>query len=182
MINLLPPQEKQKLLEEEKYRIFLILVSLGFLFLVSLSLILFSIKIYIAGQTASQKIFINLKEEEFATLTGQNLEKEIRLINQNLSKLNSFYQQQPNFSELLEKIYKTLPPQTYLTTFSLRPLAEEENIFQVSLTGYCPSRELLREFKRNLEAQPEFEEVYFPLANWVKLRDIDFSVTFQFSL
>ncbi len=179
MINLLPPEEKNILQREKQYRLALILGTFVLFFLISLSLILFSLRIYINGQVESQKILINLEQKKSQTLEVQNLEKEIDLINQNLSKLNSFYENQPQLTELLEKISTIIPEEIYLTSLYLNPISEEKNKFQISLTGYCPAREILLDFKRRIEAESNFQEVYFPPSNWLEREDIDFSTTFE---
>lgn len=178
MINLLPPQQKKELLQGEKYKLILLLGILAILFLISLSLILISIKIYISGQVESQKILVDLEEKEFKKSGVQNFEKEISLINENLSKLSSFYENQPNFTELLEKISKILPEGMYFTAISLKPISSS-NKFQISLSGYSPTRDILSELKKKLEADPTFKEISFPPSNWVESQEIDFSATFK---
>ena len=172
MINLLPPQQKEELLEEEKYNLVLILGILFLIFLVSLILILFSIKIFISGETDVQRILLSAEEKRFKESQIQNLEEKIDASNQTLSKLNLFYQNQLNLTETLEKISGTLPPGTYLTTLNF-------NLAQISLSGFSPTREILLELKENLEKEKIFGEIYFPPSNWVKPTDIDFSVTLR---
>ncbi len=185
MINLLPPQQKEELLEEEKYNLVLTLGILFLIFLISLTLILFSIKIFISGETKAQKILLLEEEKKFKESQIQNLEEKINISNQTLSKLDLFYQNQLNLTEILEKTSETLPPGAYLTTFSLNPLptpAEGETqkyLAQISLTGFSPTREILLEFEEALGKEELFGEIYFPPSNWVKPTDIDFSVTLR---
>ena len=179
-VNLLPPQQKKELLEEERFKLVLILGILGLLFLVSLSLILFSVKIYISGKAEAQKILVGLEEKKFEIPEVRDLEKEIKLINQNLSKLNSFYKGQPNFTELLEKISEAVPGTIYLTNLSFNPVPQREDRLRISLGGYSPSRELLSEFKKRLQAQPAFEEIYFPPSSWITPED--FSATLEIKI
>lgn len=179
MINLLPPEQKKELLQEERHKLVLILGLLIVFFLASLFLILLSIKIYISGGVLSQKILVDSEEEKFKISEIQKLEEEIKSTNQNLEKLTSFYKGQPNLTELLEKISKILPEKTYLTTFTLTSSDKEKKI-KISLGGYSPTRELLFEFKKRLEAEPDFKEIYFPPSNWIKPKDIDFLATFQY--
>jgi Tfp pilus assembly protein PilN len=174
MINLLPPQEKEILKQEEKYKLVLILGILFLIFLICLILILFSIRIFISGEVEVQKILLNQEEERFKGTQIQNLEEKITSFNQILSKLNSFYSRQISLTEILEKISKDLPSGAHLTTLSFN---SENN--QVSLSGFSPSQEILLEFKKNLEKEENFQKIYFPLSNWVKLTDIDFIITFQ---
>lgn len=172
MINLLPPQYKAELKEEENWKLTLILSILFLIFLVCSALILFSIKISISGQAEAQKILLLQEEKKFEESQIQNLEEKITISNQTLLKLNSFYQSQTNSTEILEKISETLPIRTYLTTLNFNPA-------QISLSGFSPTREILLEFKKNLEQEELFEEIYFPPSNWVKPTNIDFSVNFK---
>jgi len=172
MINLLPPQQKEELLEEEKYNLVLTLGILFLIFLISLILILFSIKIFISGEIEAQKILFLGEEKKFKESQIQNLEEKINISNQTFSKLNLFYQNQLNLTGILEKISGTLPPGTYLTTLNF-------NLAQISLSGFSSTREILLEFKKNLEQEKIFGEIYFPPSNWVKPTDIDFSVTLR---
>jgi len=185
MINLLPFQEKEILRQEEKHNLVLILGILFLIFLISLILILFSIKIFISGEVEVQRILLSAEEKRFKESQIQNLEEKINASNQTLSKLNLFYQNQLNLTETLEKISGTLLSGTYLTTFSLNPLSTpaegktQKYLAQISLTGFSPTREILLEFKENLDKEGTFGEIYFPPSNWVKPIDIDFSVTLR---
>lgn len=172
MINLLPSQYKAELKEEKNWKLILILEILVLIFLTCLALILFSVKIFISGQLEAQKILLLQEEKKFKESQIQSLEEKITVSNQTLSKLNSFYQDQTNLTEILEKISEALPPETYLTTLNL-------NLAQISLLGFSPTREILLEFKKNLEQEKLLGEIYFPPSNWVKPTDIDFSVNFK---
>jgi len=178
MINLLPPQEKEELKQEESFKLVLILGILILIFLICLSLILFSIGISIGGQLAIEKALLSQKETEISHL--RDLEKEIKNLNLTFSKLDSFYQKNPNFVKILEITSKTLLPGTYLTSFNFNPLAKDKKYLgEVILNGYSPTREILLEFKKNLEQEELFQEVYFPPANWVEPTDINFTVNFK---
>lgn len=173
MINLLPLQEKKNLRMEENWRLVLILGFLFLIFLISLFLILFSVKSYLWGQVESRKILVDLEEKYFQSSEIQALREKITLANQNLSKLTPFYQKQKRGTEILEKISQTLPPGVYLTTLSW-----QKDTSQISLSGFSPTREILFEFKKKLE-EKEFREIYFPPQNWIEPTDIDFYVTFK---
>ena len=175
MINLLPSQEKKELIKEEKYKLVLILGVLILLFLISLSLVLLAIKINISGAVKIQETFTGSEEVKFGAAEAEDVEKEIKLINQTLLSLNAFYKNQPNFTELTKRISQALPEGVYLTHLSLA-------FPSVSLQGFSPTRDTLYKLKQRLEAESGFNEVYFPPSNWVKSKDIDFSVTFKFSL
>jgi len=172
MINLLPEEEKKVLEMEENWRLVSILEILGLVFFLCLILVLFSIKISVSGKLESQKILVDVKEKQLKVSEIQVLREEIKMINQELFKLETFYQQQFSLVEILEKISKNIPPKIYLNS-----LYYSKDNFQISLSGFSPNREILFELKENLER--EFKDVYFPPQNWVKPKDIDFSVNFK---
>ena len=180
MINLLPPEEKEKILLEKKKRMVIILWILGLFFLVCLILILFSVKIYLQIQVETQKTLLSEAEMKFGQSEARELHEKINSINSTLTRLDSFYQEKIYLVEILEKISKILPKKTYLTKLSaIFSKNEEEFGFTISLSGFAPTREALFEFKKNLEEENCFKEVYFPPANWVQATDIDFLVTFK---
>ena len=182
-INLLPSKAKTELFEEEIKRLIIILGGLVLSFLISLTLILFSTEIYISAKVSSKRSQRDILEEQLGAPDIQNLKEKITKTNQDLSKLNSFYEGQIDLVEIFEKISEILLPNMYLTNFSYQktttqpPPSEEKYIAQISLSGYAPNRETLLEFKKNLEKK--FPNPYFPPQNWIKSKDIDFQVNFQ---
>ena len=177
MINLLPPEEKNILIQEERFKLILILGIVFLSALLSLILILFSIRIYISSQTDSEKIIFEQEEKKVKIAEFQELQEKITLANKNLSNLNSFYQNQVYFTEILERISGTLPPAAYLNNLSLKPLGG--GILNCTLSGFTSTREILLDFKKNLETEKTIKEIYFPPANWVESKDIDFNITFK---
>lgn len=181
MINLLPLQQKEELRQEENFRLILILGILILVFLIDLTFILFSIKIFITSEVQIQKILVSQKEKEFENSQIQTLQEKIIKTNQTLSALDSFYQKELNLTEILEKISKTLPLKTYLTNLSITPRLEEEQEWRIgcSLSGFSPTREILLEFKKNLEEEKGFSKINFPPSNWVTPENINFTVSFE---
>ncbi len=171
-INLLPPKAKTELFEEELKKLIIILGVLILIFLFSLTLILFSVKSHISGQVGSQKTLVDLDKKQFETPEIQTLREKIILINQNLLKLDSFYQKRVNLTETFKKISEIIPPEMYLTVFFY-----QKETFQISISGFASNRETLFEFKKNLEK--EFPDSYFPPQNWIKPTAIDFQVNFK---
>lgn len=176
MINLLPPQQKEELFQEERFKLVLTLGIIILAFLVSLTLILFSIKTSLSADLEIQKMYFEQREKELKSPGIQELEGKIKNYNLTLSKLETFYQGQLDLTSILEKISKTLPEGTYLTNFNFNP-----QISQFSLTGFSPNRETLLQFKENLEKTEGLKEIYFPPANWLEPTDINFLVNFKIS-
>ena len=172
MINLLPPQQKIEILGDRKYGVFLIIGILFLVFWVSFSLLLLSIEIRISSQASSQRIIADSEEEKLLTEEINSTIKEMELMNRDIAGLKSFYARQASPTALLEKVSRILPSGVYLASFSFTSPA-------VSFIGYSPTRDLLYELKKNLEAEPAFENINFPASNWVKQKDINFSVSFR---
>ena len=176
MINLLPPQNKEELLQEENWKIVMILGINILVILVCFSLILYAINIFVSGEINSQKIIYEQKEEEFKTLPMQTLQQNLITFNEILSRLDFFYQNRFDATEILEEISGTIFPEIYLTNLSIN---QKEKTTEYVLAGFSPTREVLLKFKENLEKKENFEEVYFPPASWVKPTDINFTVNFN---
>lgn len=169
-INLLPPQQKKELFHEQKYKLFLIFGVLAVVFLIALSLALFAIKIHISGESQGEKIIIPAQVQDY--------EKEILAINKNLQNLSSFYEEAPNFIKIIEEISKIVPQGIGLTSLSLNFSKKTRN-FSAFLQGFSPDRELLFQFKKNLESDTSFKDVNFPPSSWVKPENIEFSISFK---
>ncbi len=177
MINLLPPKEKKEIRQEETFRLVLILGIIFLIFLICFSLILTSINIILSGEAEAQRIIYEQREEEFETPQMQTLQRDFTSFNQTISQLDSFYQNQINLTEVLEKISQTLPQGAYLTNLIISSKKERE--LDCSLIGFSPTRKTLLEFKANLEVEESFKEVSFPPTNWVEPKNIDFTVNFE---
>ncbi len=182
MINLLSPKEKIVLIQEENQKLILILGIILFLALICFALILLSIKIHISGELDAQKIF--LEQKKLDSSSTQEIEQEIKHQNLAFSDLKTFYQKDFRKSEILERVSQKLPSSTYLTNFSLSTFIfkEKTSEFSIFLLGFSPNRDILLEFKKNLESEDMFQEVDFPPSNWVKPNDINFSVSFKIQL
>ena len=175
MINLLPPEEKERLLLERRKTMVIIIWVAFLFFLFSFFLILILVNVYLQTQIISQKSILEEIERESQKAEIQNLLEKVNSANKNLEKLESFYKQKIYFIGILEKVSNTLPSGLNLVSFSISPP-------KISLSGFALSRENLFEFKNNIEKESSFKDAYFPPANWVKPNNIDFVVTFDISL
>lgn len=165
-INLLPPSYQEYLAEEERRRLIIILIGLFSVFLVCLSLVLWSVKIYVSGEAQNQKVLFRGAQSEFRASQARQTEKDLVSANQILDRLSSFYEDRLDYSALLERIAQYLPQEVYLEGLSVNYLSQEEGI-KVSLRGFSPSREVLSELKSNLEREADFKDLDFPPSNWI---------------
>jgi hypothetical protein len=183
MINLLPPQQKEELSNEKSLRMFLILGTLILSIVLSFSLVLLLIENYFLWDLSAQKVIF--EEKEGVVALNQETEDQIREANSFLSQLNSFYQEKYDLTQSLERVYQALPTNTRLTKFNFRSLRKRktqdviEIQNQISLSGICPTREILLSFKDNLEKESLFSDVYFAPKSWVDSKNPVFEVTFN---
>ena len=190
MLNLLPQTEKVFLQKEKNFKTLLILGMALLCALVCFILILLSINIYIAGQANAKKIVFQQFEEQIQNSKSREIEDRVKIYNQNIADINSFYNNRIEITELLQRISEILPSDIYLTYFSFNTIEEtikiegsdktEKKLKQeISISGFSPSREKLFELKEILKSQTDFLEVYFPASAWTKPFDINFSLKFH---
>lgn len=178
MINLLPPKEKKELKKEQTWnKVFLIF---GFLviFLVVLGFI-FSL----LNSTLSLRD--NKIEEKLEDFQLQNFQKTISRTNQELAKINQFWQQQIFVVPLFEKIASLMPPSIYLTKVSfqkedLKKEGKRKVLVKLYLSGWGGRREDIFNFKQNLEKEKDFFDVYFLPTSWIVPVNVDFSLTLKY--
>jgi len=188
MINLLPTEAKKEILLERKKRVVLsnwILVLLFFILLLSA---MFLIKFYLQIQTTYLKAQLTSNKQVLEKNINKEILNKINSFNLSFEKLSAFYGEKIYISEVLEKISQVLPNTIYLTNFSVSPnlVIENENDelnklvgFNVYVAGFSPTREEVLQLKANIEKEESFKEVFFPLKNWVKSTDVDFSLSFK---
>jgi len=169
MINLLPPLYKEGLLREEKWKIVLNLGVFVFSALICLSLIFWTVAISVEGLNKAHKILadaeekaIKLEEERAVFLGIDGLMAEVKIINDNLTEIISFHEEKVNFESVFESLAESLPPESYFTEFSY-----QKKSGQISVCGFCSTRERLFELKQTLEAKEDFKDIYFPSSNWL---------------
>lgn len=174
MINLLPQKEKEFLIQEEQLRIVLVLGILFLALLVFLALALFLINTYILRQIDLGQAKISLEDGEFKNSDTRVLKEKVSFFNQELLKLDAFFEDQVSLTSAISKISQTLPSGVYLSSLSYQKDTEK-----ISLSGFCPTREVLFELKKNLESEEKIKELDFPPSNWAKPKDIEFHLNFK---
>ena len=181
MINLLPEKEKKELQIEETGRKLSLIFFFLFVFLLVLIFVLLSLKIYILSQVKYSQDILETKEKSLSSFQFQNFKKIIEKTNQDFSKIRNFYDAQIFLTPILEKLSVLAPQTIYFTNLSFKKIFQEtELLTEIHISGYAKNRQDLFSFKKDLEAEKEFEDVYFSPSSWVKPGDIDFSLSFKF--
>lgn len=177
MTNLIPPIQKQKLFWERIEKMVFIVWFLVFFFILCLVLVLFSIKTYANSQFQSEKATALQSKGEFSSAKVEEFKKKIDLVNSQIIKIDSFYNEKIYFSEILEEISFILPDRIYLKEISL--IVDSDKNIKTSLQGFSPDRESLFNFREILEEKNEFINISFPPSSWIEKYDINFSVSFE---
>lgn len=182
MLNLLPPQQKKELLEEENWKLTLILMTVFTFFLTALFFVLLLINIIILSNLEIQRINLSQQGKTPDNLQAQILEKDLADFNQTISGLDIFYQNQFVITDTIAQISKLLlSSDLYLTDFSFVSFASQQKEFigQISLSGFASKRNSLMNFKKELEKIENFQEINFPSSNWIRPININFTVNLK---
>lgn len=161
----------------------MILLVLLFLFLLSLSLLLGSLRIYLSGEIKTQEARLVVQEE---TLNRYKEQEVIKSLNWDVLNTVRLYRRQVELRAVFTSLADNLPGNMILENFSYTPSSEaivKEEIkiipAKFTLSGFAPTREILFSFKESLEANSLFQSVTFPPSNWVNSQDIIFSVSLE---
>lgn len=191
MINLLPEKAKREWrIEEIGRKLSLIFLFILIFFLVLIFIVL-ALKVYILSQAKYSQDILENKEEALRSSQFLNFKQTIEETNQNLSKIKNFYHREIALTSILEKLSGLTPPTIYFTNLSFKKIFQEvedkktgkkelEILAEIHLTGYSETREDLFFFKKDLEKEDKFEDIFFSPFSWVIPSDINFSLSFKF--
>jgi len=170
MINLLPQKEKLKLKQQENLKIIFILEIVFLCALFCFWLNLFFIKLQLLAKIEKEKIVFETKQKEISFFKG--VENKLSSFNQTIKKISSFNKNQISLFLLLNQISFVLPEKIYLTSFSFDKK-------KIALSGFSATIEELLEFKKRLQEQRNFKNVFFPENLWLQEKNINFVVSFE---
>jgi len=180
MINILPPDEKRKLILRKKEKLKIIFGIVVLVSLICLVLVLLSIKFYILADTNSQNLILEQTKKENQTPELANFNSVVKKYNLILVQLSSFYAKEIYFSQALKIISDVPTPKNlYLGNFIIK--RENDGNVQVSVSGISATREDLLVFKKSVETSPEIKNPYFSADSWIDQKNPKFSLTFEIS-
>ena len=178
MINLLPPEEKEHLFLERNKKLVVILGWILIISLICLTLILFSVKLYILGQVNHQKGILNVTETKYKTSDFLFYNDIVKKYNADLIKANTFYEKEIYFSDAIKTILDIQRPNgLFFNDISMKN--SEDNKIKTTISGISDTRDNLLIFKNNIESNNKIENIYFPPNSWIKTKNINFYVTFE---
>ncbi|MDD5738731.1 MAG: hypothetical protein PHY72_02275 [Candidatus Pacebacteria bacterium] len=189
--NLLPPAQKEEIKNESlRKKISLILVFLGVNLCILMGVI-FGFRFYVSVKNIAIDEKIAISEQQMKEPQFEVLKKQIDAANQNLYKISSTKNEQVSCVDVLEKISSLVPGNIYLQYFSFKNNfkdIEDEKTKQikrsffadVKIGGVAQTREILFLFKKSLDQEQSFQDVYFAPSSWVKPTNADFTVDFKY--
>lgn len=176
MINLIPNEEKKKMVKLFRTRLLVVLlmavtITLFFGSVALLPAYFFSsIKKDIANNKLTEQRKAPLPNfDRDALVTVQDLNSKFKLLE--VAQANRFVVTERIIKEI---IYKKMP-EIKLTQIAYSSENPKEKI--VSVRGFAPSREGLLAFRFMLENNPNFKNVDLPISNFIKGSNIQFFLT-----
>ena len=178
MINLLPPEEKQKLHFQKQVKMLVVLGIVAIVPLICFALMLLSIQFYLLGELSGQKITLQEAQQVYQTPDFLHFKGIIQKNNGSLVKLDSFYKQEVYMSHVFKTIFDVARPQNfYLNDITL--VKGDHLPVKVNALGFSGSREDLLVFQKNLKENPNIANIIFSPESWVSPFNVDFNLSFE---
>jgi uncharacterized membrane protein len=178
-INLIPPQQKERIKLKIYYQN---VISSGFiLFLLILLLIIFLAGILIFLHFKYQFIENEISVEQskiIRTESYKGMEKKIINLNKELLEVKEIQDSKSNAYQILDDISQNL-----LIGVRIYNLKIDKSSNRVTVTGFAPTREDLLKIKNILETSPKYnkESIDFPLSNLANPANINFPFSFTYT-
>jgi hypothetical protein len=178
MINLLPQEEKNTLYQKQVEKLITVLGMVFFVGLICLFFILLSVRLYILGQTASQKFILEEAQKTAQSPEFLNFKNLISEYDADLARADSFYKNQIYMSQALNILFGVPRPQgLYFTGVSLDAIQKDKKEVEIVVSGTSDTRDNLTLFKKNIEDEKRISNAYFPPESWINSKDINFNIT-----
>ncbi len=168
-INLIPPHVQYDYSQSSSHQLKRHLLFISVIFLIILNLIGGGFLFLTARSSASTSE--PLQEEQTSGLDTLN---QINIINQQAVSAVQISRQKQTFSQVVEQLFTTLPPELTINYIKL-----EASTQMVTLRGFAPHQEDILKLKQLLEENPLFIQVSLPLSVLEKSQDINFSLSFK---
>lgn len=171
-LNLLPPKEKEKVKLELTFA-FLVEFGAQFIFLALIFTgLLFSIYLYSSILTGAQIGLIAVEKQAIQEERFRKIEEDLRKSNDTVEEVLNLESQFFAFAKIIEDLAGFVPKGIYLKNLTITPGGRK-----ISLVGLAPTREIMLNFKKNLEGSQKFSDVYSPISNLLVPKDVNFAFT-----
>ncbi len=173
MLNLIPKEEKKKIIKGFYYRlVVLFFITIGFITLIAVVLILPS---HFLSSVKNNIITAKLEEQKRKPMPLPD--QETLAVIKDLNAKLSLIEQEANDDFTVSKnaisaiILKKIPS-VKITSFTYDNSASVNG--KIGIEGTAPSREVLLLFRKALENDANFEQVDLPISNFIKGQNIQF--------
>lgn len=179
MLNLLPPSEKKFLAQEHKRRLFIILGTELFVFLIALLSVLVALEFYILGENTTQKYLSEQFQYENQSPDFVDFKNIILKYNKELSLADAFYKDRKFIHSALKALLDVERPDgLYFTSLYLQS-QKQSNKTAINVSGVSDTRDNLLIFKKNLEAEEKLQNINFSPESWISQKNVNFNLTLE---
>ena len=176
MINLIPIEERKEIKKDFYYRLLIIflgmlifVVTISFVAILPTYFISLEKKISMSQKLEKQKNEVMPEIDQKSLVAIKELDTRLALLEK--SRNNKYLFSEKVINELLgDKV----------SGIKIKSISYESDFIiggRISMTGLAKDREQLLLFRRTLENNPSFKDVDLPISNFVKGRDIQFSLS-----
>lgn len=180
MINLIPNEEKKKIIADFYFRffsVFFIMLALGFCIL---AVLLFPSYFLSVIENRSVNARLVSQANEAIPLPDKNTLSAVDDLNKKISIAEDFEKQnQSLIGKVMDPVLSSKIKDIKITSLSYMKLPEKPG--QMTVSGVATNREALVLFRQNLEKNVAFSSVDLPISNFVKGSNIRFSLELTFS-
>lgn len=177
LINLLPKEKQQELLDKKFLRVLVIMIWLSIFGFLLVLLTQFGVRTYLNSIELSVKSNIeNLKisanKEENAKIKTQ-----IKSLNDIIVDYRNLSGSIPKLSKVIRQFAPLVPSEVKISSFVL-----DANKKTIVINGISPTRELVIELYENIvNAKSDFPDIDYPLENVARPTNINFHFSFNVS-
>jgi len=179
MINLLPPGEQKELALKKNKKLVIVLGNAVIIGMVSLILVLFSLKFYILQDVSYYKNILDTTAKNQQAPDTVLLRGVIEKYNASLVRLDDFYKKESRINDALKTVFQIARPSGLYLKSVIVDRTDKDGRLKLSVTGSSDTRDNLLAFKNNIEKTTGIESLYFPPDSWIKSKNVSFAITLE---
>lgn len=172
-INLLPIKEREKIAWDTWRRLILVLGIAILSGLVIVSIVLVGTSFYLSQNLTKTALLLNLQRQFPSSLEINLIENKLATVDKRIKQISEIRSKISVKAFIFTELASMLPENVRLSSFLLK----SDN--SVELKGVAGQRLALLAFKKALENNTKISNLNFPLANLLKEKDIEFSLSFK---
>jgi Tfp pilus assembly protein PilN len=170
-LNLIPKDYRQQV---SRFQLIILTKNL-FLWLVVYTIFV-AIVLLVAKFILQRRFEVIIDQTTLVTRENRQIENQVRDFNRTIIQARNLQAQEIDWTSFINDLSSQVPPGVRLTEINLT------NGQRSTISGSAKLRDDLLNFKNNLEKQPEISKLELPLANLQNRENINFNLSFNFSL